>query len=175
MKRHDYAMPKLLSAQRRRQAILDHLRAHPMSEYDKLVAAALAAEPGTKPNSIRGLVAHMLKREEIAASGAPRQRSYIALVDTTASAEEVRDAYLARKKVSNTKYTAISVECKREKRAEEAARRPEKPQPTDIIGGPGSTVYREGQNPEIRKNQGGQGAASLRSGIGSGMYANPKW
>jgi hypothetical protein len=182
MKRDDYAMNKLLAAQQRRQAILDFLHAHPWSDYSEMVSVVLTAQHDASPNAVRGLVAHMLRRREIAASGAPRARSYLALVEVTERAEDVRVAYLARQKVNNVKNYDKYAERKLARRMAEAAKatpRPPKPvkQPEPepgIVGGPGSTVYREGHNPDIRKAQRGQGASSNRSHIGSGMYA-AKW
>jgi hypothetical protein len=100
----------------------------------------------------------MLKKREIASSGSPRARSYMALVQVTESAEQVRDAYLLRQKINTASNAEAYAERKR-------AKNPDSDKPTGIVGGPGSTVYREGHNPDIRKNQRGQGA--LPVGVGS--------
>ncbi len=132
-----------------------------------MVAAVVAVDSDTEPHAVRGLVSSMLKKREIASS-APRARSYMALVNVTESAEEVRDAYLLRQKINSVAIAESYAERKRVKR-------PDSDKPSGIVGGPGSTVYREGHNPDIRQNQRGQGAAGGRAAIGSGMYSNPKW
>lgn len=120
MKRDDYALHKLMIAQRRRQAILDRLTAHPGSDYDDVVAAVMAADPEAPPSTVRGLVAHMLLRGEIAAVGAPRDRTYTALVETTASAESLRAAYLARQRKNNARNAPAYAERKRAEREAQA-------------------------------------------------------
>lgn len=107
MKRDDYSMPKLEQAQARRQAILDHLRAHPLATYAELVEAA-----NESVETMRGIIAHMLHTSEIAATGEPRR--YVALVDTTISAEAVREAYLERQKKNNARNAAAYAARKRE-------------------------------------------------------------
>lgn len=169
-KRDDYGMPRLLRAQGLRQAVLDFLHAHPWSEYPKIVSAVVAVEPDINPNSARGIVAGMLKKREIEAEGQPMARRYMALVQVTESAEEARAAYLLRLKIASAANAEAYAASRRAKLGITGQEKP-----SGIVGGPGSTVYREGQNPEIGKNSRGQGAAGGRSAIGSGMYSNPKW
>lgn len=97
MKRDDYSMEHLLSAEARRQRVLDHLHAHPLATYAQLVAAVEES-----PDTMRGIVANMLHTGEIAAHGKHRGRGYSALVHTTVSAATVRAAYLARQKRNNS-------------------------------------------------------------------------
>lgn len=97
MKRNDYTTAKLKHAEHRRQAILDHVRANPWCDYDSMVDAVRARWPETDPNTVRGAVANMLAKRELGATGIERDRNYIALVETTISADAVRDEYLNRK------------------------------------------------------------------------------
>lgn len=170
MKRDDYAMPRLRAAQRRRQSILDFLRDHPWAPYDQLVDAVRAAHPDIEPYSVRGLVAAMLKKREIASSGSPRERSYMAVVAATETAEEVRAAYLLRQKIGNAKNAESYNARKREQAKAKRQATPEAPPaveapPEKHDPEPWRTVYREGDNPDIRRAQRGQGAVA--SGVGS--------
>lgn len=165
MKRDDYNLPKLKLAQARRQAVLDYLRAHPMATYPELLAAATAAACEMAPNTMRGYIAYMLENAEIAAAGKPRARCYVALVDTTISAEQVREQYLDRQRRNN--YNNAEAYAERKRLARAAAIEPEKPE--------GRLVYNSGDNQEIaRFRSGGQGTV-VRSPIGSGMYAGGNW
>lgn len=98
-KREQYTMAKLKHAEQRRQAILDHVRANPWCDYGSMVDAVRARWPETDVNTVRGAVANMLAKRELGATGIERDRSYIALVESTISAAAVRDEYLHRKKV----------------------------------------------------------------------------
>ena len=102
-KREQYTMAKLKHAELRRQAILDHVRANPLCDYGSMVDAVRALWPETYPNTVRGAVANMLAKRELCATGIERDRSYIALVETTISADAVRDEYLHRKKLHRVK------------------------------------------------------------------------
>lgn len=164
MKRDDYNLSKLKIAQARRQSVLDYLRAHPMATYPALLAAASAAAGDMAPNTMRGYIAFMLATAEIAAAGTPRARCYVALVDTTVSAEKVREQYLDRQRRNNYNNAEAYAERKRLARA---ASEPKKPK--------GRLVYHSGDNPEIAKfPSGGQGSL-VRPGIGSGMYSGGNW
>lgn len=160
MTRDDYNMPKLKLAQARRQAMLDHLRAHPLATYPDLVAVACVAAGDIPPNTVRGYIAYMLENAEIAAAGTPRARRYIALVDTTISAERIREQFLERQRRNNYANAEAYAERKRQART--------KGKPT--AGTNGGRVYHSGDNPEIaRFPSGGQGSL-VRAAIGSGMY-----
>mgnify|MGYP001035279951 FL=1 len=103
-KRDEYTIASLRRAQFSRQAILDYLHANQWASFEA-VLTALQRHPELNVNavSLRGAVANMLKKREIAASGHPRQRSYMALIEFTESAEAQRAAQLMRQKINNAK------------------------------------------------------------------------
>lgn len=105
-RRDEYEPEKLLRAQARRQAILDYLHAHPCSMFYALLDALSKIDPpidGVSPINMRGTLANMLKKGEIAATGRPRQHQYIAIATVTESADELREKFLERQKKNNAK------------------------------------------------------------------------
>ncbi len=163
-RRDEYGIDKLRRAEARRQAILDYLLANPWCGFDQLVSGlqALPHPPhGITPVNMRGAIANMTKKREIAASGSPRNRSYIAVAARTETAEAIRQSHLDRQKRNNLKnserYSNLYRERKAAKDAEKQARAT--PKPTTE---PWRTVHRSGDIPEITKNQRGQGAVRAR-------------
>lgn len=162
MKRDDYSIDKLRRAQARRQAVLDFLQQNPWAGFD----AILAALPQWDAMHLRGAIANMLKKREIAASGLPRDRNYLALVTETETAENVRANYLSKKTEINLKHRdAYKAKYQARKAAGKAARAKQEapaPEPDTNTWRGGSIVYRSGDNPDISRTGGGQGALRQR-------------
>ncbi len=157
----ELSIDKLRVAEQRRQAILDVLIAQPLAKFSAIERAL----PAVDPMHLRGAIANMVKKREIAASGSPRDRSYIALVDTTISAEQVRAARLEAGRMRNYRVAGDARPARTESAADQT--------PQGWVGC--SIKYKSGDIPEIARHQRGQGAAARLSGIGSGMYSSAKW
>lgn len=155
----DYDLAALRRAEARRQSIIDHLRAHPGASFEALAGAVLApgaeGEPAMTEMQLRAAMRAMLSKAEIAAAGPARAHAYFAIADQTESAEAARAAFLKRKKAANReRYMAQCEEIRAKQRAQKAAAK--------ASAEPWRTVYREGDNPDIRKNARGQGAVRPR-------------
>lgn len=154
--RDDYHPEKLLRAQLRRQAMLDYLLAHPMATFEAVLEAVMAHQPpldGVSHMSLRGAVVSMLRKREIAATGHPRERRYVALVSITESAESLRANHLARQKANNAKYDQIRLERKAKEK---------KPTNSAINTWNGGSIRHEGGTLPQDANQRGQGALRPR-------------
>lgn len=157
--RQQYTIETLKLAEQRRQAILDHIKAHPWCDYDALVAVVQSAWPDADANVVRGAVANMLAKREICSTGAERDRTYLALADTTVSAEAVRNEYLDRKKTLRDTKAATKPVRKKAPPAEP---------PTMKVIEPGRTRYSCGHTKPANESR-GQGDMRERAHV-SGCY-----
>lgn len=151
----DYSITTLKRAEVRRQKILDMLHATPGMGGGDIVIAM----PEYTFESIRGAIANMLAKREIAGTWPKRAQTYIALVKTTESAESVRAARLARTKEHNKRnrdpeYQAAYREKKRQAEAKRAQRKHE----AKLAAEPWRTIHIVRADDPPLKNQGGQGA-----------------
>ncbi len=155
-RRDEYGIDKLRRAEARRQSILDYLLANPWVGFEQ-VTTALQAMPnppeGLTPMSMRASIAAMSQKNEIASSGPPRNRNYIAVITKTESAESIRQNHLARQKRNNSKNL--------DRRGTKPGKAKDK-KDTPETSEPWRTVHRSGDIPEITKNQRGQGAVRAR-------------
>lgn len=129
-------------AQQNRQAILDHLHAHPSKS-----ALQLAEAIGITRNSVQSAVKFMTDRGEVSKTGKGKSVSYTAVAITTISAEQVVKEMQAKKS---------SVESKKIRIAQGKFQKP--------------GVYRQiGGGWDSLPAQGGQGACPRPWGIQSGL------
>ena len=122
-----------------RQAILDHLHAHP-GQGAQVIANAI----GITRNSVQNCVKMMTRRGELARTGTRNETRYTAIATTTVSAEQIIEEIRVRRcgKGGEAKKTQVE---------------------HGIVKAPGHYIQRGGQWPS-QCNSGGQGA--LRGVVG---------
>ncbi len=166
-RRDEYGIDKLRRAEARRQVILDYLLANPWVGFEQLTAAMQALEnppEGLNPMTLRSAISAMSQKREIASSGSPRNRTYMALVTKTESAESMRQHHLDRQKRNNMKHADRYSEVYRKRKAEKNAalgkddERAAHDKTVYDVYVAGKLQHRSGCNPSITKNQRGQGA-----------------
>jgi hypothetical protein len=152
-----YSMETLKRAESRRQDVLDLLNANPGGASFDTIKNAL---PQHRLETLRGTVANLTARSEVAVSGSSRDKWYHAIAKTTHTAESVYRAKLDRtarnaKKKPAKKLTDEQTRQRAERRAQAAEEKRAAAEPWRM-------VYRSGDNPAISKHQRGQGAVRQR-------------
>lgn len=162
-KEGEYSPAALKRAETRRQKILDWLWAHGSGKFaamfedinDEQQRAGLAEYPMP---AMRGALASMLQRGEIAATGRRKDQTFVPLVKVTEPGESMRQRKLDRNRKfrgSNPRdRTSDATKAKRAAIADEE--RAPRRFAGQVTGG--KTTYKSGDNPDIRKQQRGQGA-----------------
>jgi hypothetical protein len=153
-----YDKATLMRSQERRQKMLDLLHATPGLDASGLIAAL----PEYTLESVRGAIANMLAKSEIAATGPKRDRKYFALVTTTHSAASVLEAKYARNRVGNAKRDPETVNQARERKRATEAKRAQRQREREAAAQPWRTVHIVRPDDPPIKNQGGQGAVRSR-------------
>ena len=146
----EYDMVTLKRAEVRRQKILDMLHENPGMSGGSLVQAL----PEYKYESMRGAIANMLAKAEIAGTGPKRAQCYFPLVKTTHTAESVRAAKLARTNATNGKRITDPEKLKAQRERKRLERARERQQAAE----PWRTVHIVRADDKPIQKQGGQGA-----------------
>lgn len=154
MSHMQYDKATLQRAEERRQKILDLLNASPGLDYPGIQQHM----PEYPPTSMRGAIANMLAKREIAAAGPKRGHVYFALVKTTHSAESVIDAKRARNQIGNSKRDPETLNAARERKRIAEAKRQQRKRDKELAAQPWRTVHIVKADDPPLKNQGGQGA-----------------
>lgn len=171
MSHMQYDKATLQRAEERRQKILDLLNASPGLDYPGIQQHM----PEYHPTSMRGAIANMLAKREIAAVGPKRGHIYFALVETTHSAASIIDAKRARNKIGNARRDPKTIneardrpeiaiekrakrECERERKRIAEAKRQQRKRDKELAAQPWRTVHIVKADDPPLKNQGGQGA-----------------
>lgn len=149
-----YDKATLQRAQERRQTILDLLNATPGMN----TAGLLQSMPEYTLANLRGSIANMLAKREIASSGSKRDHVYLALVQTTHSAASVLEAKYARNRVGNEKRDPKTMNAARERKRIAEAKRAQRKREAELAAQPWRTVHIVKHDDPPLKNQGGQGA-----------------
>jgi hypothetical protein len=171
----DYDITTLKRAEVRRQQILDLLHENPGMKGGDIVIAL----PDYQFESIRGAIANMLAKREIAGTGPKREQVYFALVKTTISADAVRKAKLARSRLHNqtrdSKYSNAARERKRLAEAKRAQRKREAElaaQPWKIVHVSGNKRAMDGRTLTDRPIEGQRGQGALRRDVCVNCFQN---
>lgn len=125
------------ASQNTRQAILDHLRAHPLKSANQI-----AIDINVSRNSVQSCVVFMLRRGEIEKHGKGMTTSYKAIAQTTISAREVVDEMQAKRQAKGIK--AMSIVSGRKSTPGHYIQRGGNWQPTPGAGGQGAVRQKVG-------------------------------